>query len=117
MKMVSAAVSCARAQDAIIQMRPYAQKLQEMLSNIVSSSSSEASMPLADERTAERVLVIPITSDRGLCGGYNSYVIKLTREVIKTKYAAQYAKGNVTVLPIVEKKVTKNTLPVTIINW
>src|ERR1700739_3792985 len=102
MKMVSAA-KLRRAQDAIVQMRPYAQKLQEMLSNIVSSSSSEASMPLADERNAERVLVVPITSDRGLCGGYNSYIIKLAREVIKTRYAAQYAKGNVTVLPIGKK--------------
>ena len=102
MKMVSAA-KLRRATDSIIQMRPYAQKLQEMLSNIVSSSSSDSSMPLADVRPAERVLLIPITSDRGLCGGYNSYVIKLTREVIKSKYAAQQAKGNVTILPIGKK--------------
>ena len=102
MKMVSAA-KLRRAQDSIIQMRPYSKKLQEMLSNIVSGSSSDASMPLADERPAERVLMIPITSDRGLCGGYNAYVIKLTREVITTKYAAQHAKGNVTILPIGKK--------------
>ena len=102
MKMVSAA-KLRRAQDAIIQMRPYAQKLQEMLSNIVSSSSSDASMPLADERPAERILMIPVTSDRGLCGGYNTYVIKLTREVIRSKYATQHAKGNVTILPIGKK--------------
>ena len=60
-------------------------------------------MPLADERPAEKILLIPITSDRGLCGGYNSYVIKLTREVIRTKYAAQHAKGNVTILPLGKK--------------
>src|SRR5580704_5556820 len=102
MKMVSAA-KLRRAQDAIIQMRPYASKLQEMLSNIVSGSSSDAGMPLADERNADRVLLIPITSDRGLCGGYNTYVIKLTREVIRSKYAAQQAKGNVTILPIGKK--------------
>ena len=102
MKMVSAA-KLRRAQDAIIQMRPYTQKLQEMLSNIVSNASSEGGMPLADERAPERVLMIPITSDRGLCGGYNSYVIKLTREVIREKYAAQHAKGNVTILPIGKK--------------
>ena len=78
MKMVSAA-KLRRAQDSIIQMRPYAKKLQEMLSNIVSNASSEGGMPLADERTPERVLMIPITSDRGLCGGYNTYVIKMTR--------------------------------------
>jgi F-type H+-transporting ATPase subunit gamma len=74
-----------------------------MLSNIVSGSSSEGGMALADERPADKVLLIPITSDRGLCGGYNSYVIKLTREVIKTKYAAQFAKGNVTIMPIGKK--------------
>jgi F-type H+-transporting ATPase subunit gamma len=102
MKMVSAA-KLRRAQDAIIQMRPYAQKLQEMLSNIVSSVSSDVSMPLADVRPVERVLLIPITSDRGLCGAYNTNVIKLTRQVIKESYAAQSAKGNVTILPIGKK--------------
>ncbi len=102
MKMVSAA-KLRRAQDAIIQMRPYTQKLQEMLSNIVSNASSDGGMALADERPAERVLMIPITSDRGLCGGYNTYVIKMTREIIKTKYAAQFAKGNVTILPLGKK--------------
>jgi F-type H+-transporting ATPase subunit gamma len=102
MKMVSAA-KLRRAQDAIIQMRPYAQKLQEMLSNIVSSSASDVSVPLADERSAERILLIPVTSDRGLCGAYNANVIKLTRQVMATKYAAQHAKHNVTVLPIGKK--------------
>jgi F-type H+-transporting ATPase subunit gamma len=102
MKMVSAA-KLRRAQDAIIQMRPYAQKLQEMLSNIVSSVSSEVNMPLADVRPAERVLLIPVTSDRGLCGGYNAYVIKLTREVMRSKFPEQTAKGNVTILPIGKK--------------
>lgn len=102
MKMVSAA-KLRRAQDAILQMRPYAQKLQEMLGNIVSSSSADVSLPLAEVRNPERILLIPVTSDRGLCGAYNSNVIKLTRQVIKEKYAAQAAKGNVTILPIGKK--------------
>ena len=102
MKMVSAA-KLRRAQDAIIQMRPYAQKLQEMLSNIVSSSSGDMEMHLATERPVERVLLIPITSDRGLCGAYNTNVIKMTRSIITEKFAAQHAKGNVTVLPIGKK--------------
>ncbi|MBN8671326.1 MAG: ATP synthase F1 subunit gamma [Chitinophagales bacterium] len=101
MKMVSAA-KLRRAQDAIIQMRPYAQKLQEMLSNIASASSDMA-LPLAEERAAERVLLIPITSDRGLCGAYNSNVIKATRQLIADKYATQFANGNVTILPIGKK--------------
>lgn len=102
MKMVSAA-KLRRAQDAIIQMRPYSQKLQEMLSNIVSSVSGDVSMPLADDRIVERVLMIPVTSDRGLCGAYNANVIKLTRQVINEKYAEQQRKGNVTILPIGKK--------------
>ncbi len=102
MKMVSAA-KLRRAQDAILQMRPYAQKLQDMLSNIVSSVSSEMDLPLAEERPAERVLLIPVTSDRGLCGAYNASVIKLTRQTIQDRYAAQNAKGNVTLLPIGKK--------------
>src|SRR5690606_27284657 len=85
MKMVSAA-KLRRAQDSILQMRPYAEKLQEMLSNIVSSASGDMDLHLADERTAEKILLIPITSDRGLAGAYNTNVIKLTREIIKEKY-------------------------------
>lgn len=102
MKMVSAA-KLRRAQDAITQMRPYAQKLQEMLSNIVSNSDGEVSMALAAERPVEKALVIVVTSDRGLCGGYNSNLIKLTKQIIKEKYAAQNSKGNVQVLPIGKK--------------
>lgn len=102
MKMVSAA-KLRRAQDSIIQMRPYARKLQDMLSNIVSGSSADVSMPLAAERPVERVLLIPITSDRGLCGGYNSNIIKMTRDRAKGEYAAQLAKKNVTILPLGKK--------------
>jgi F-type H+-transporting ATPase subunit gamma len=102
MKMVSAA-KLRRAQDAIQQMRPYAQKLQEMLSNIVSAQGGAAELPLAEERAAERILLIPITSDRGLAGAYNANVIKLTREALREKYARQHAAGNVTILPIGKK--------------
>lgn len=118
MKMVSAA-KLRRAQDAIIQMRPYAQKLQEMLSNIASASSDMA-LPLAEERAAERVLLIPITSDRGLCGAYNSNVVKATRQLIADKYATQFAKGNVTILPIGKKGweyFTKNNYTVVADFW
>src|SRR5438034_4178281 len=94
MKMVSAA-KLRRAQDAIIQMRPYARKLQEVLSNIVSSSEGDMGSSLATERAVEKVLMIVITSDRGLCGAYNANVIKLAKSTIQEKYAAQAAKGNV----------------------
>ncbi len=102
MKMVSAA-KLRRAQDAITQMRPYAQKLQEMLGNIVSGSGGDMTISLATERAVEKVIIIVVTSDRGLCGGYNSNLIKLAKQVIKDKYAAQQAKGNVTILPIGKK--------------
>ena len=102
MKMVSAA-KLRRAQDAIIQMRPYAQKLQEMLSNIISNVEGGASIKLAEVRNIEKVLFIVITSDRGLCGAYNSNVVKLTKATIEEKYAAQFQKGNVSVWNIGKK--------------
>ena len=102
MKMVSAA-KLRRAQDAITQMRPYAQKLQEMLGNIVSNSDGDISLALAADRVVEKVMIIVVTSDRGLCGGYNSNLIKLARQLVNEKYAAQQAKGNVTILPIGKK--------------
>jgi F-type H+-transporting ATPase subunit gamma len=102
MKMVSAA-KLRRAQDAITQMRPYAQKLQEMLSNIVSNSDGDVNMALAAERPIENVMIIVVTSDRGLCGGYNSNLIKLAKQVIEEKYSAQAAKGKVQILPIGKK--------------
>jgi F-type H+-transporting ATPase subunit gamma len=96
MKMVSAA-KLRRAQDAIIQMRPYARKLQEMLSNIVSNTEMDAGNSLAMERPVEKVLLIVITSDRGLAGAYNANVIKLAKQVIREKYASQHANRNVTI--------------------
>ncbi len=102
MKMVSAA-KLRRAQDAIIQMRPYARKLKEMLSNIVSNAEGDIDMSLAAVRPIEKVLVIVVTSDRGLCGGYNSNLIKLAKQVIREKYSAQNAKGGAELLPIGKK--------------
>ena len=102
MKMVSAA-KLRRAQDAIIQMRPYAKKLQEMLSNLVSNMDSDTGGDLAVERPVEKVLLIVISSDRGLCGAYNANVIKLARSVMQEKYAAQMAKGNISIWPVGKK--------------
>ncbi|MGZ3839812.1 MAG: ATP synthase F1 subunit gamma [Flavisolibacter sp.] len=102
MKMVSAA-KLRRAQDAIIQMRPYAKKLQEMLSNIVSNTEVEGGNALAMERSVEKVLLIVITSDRGLAGAYNANVIKLAKQIIREKYQTQQAKGQVTIWSIGKK--------------
>jgi len=102
MKMVSAA-KLRRAQDAIIQMRPYARKLQELLSNIVSNTEGGEGMSLAVERPIDRVLLIVITSDRGLAGAFNSNLTKLAKQTINEKYSSQFAKGNVTIWNIGKK--------------
>ena len=102
MKMVSAA-KLRGAQDAIIQMRPYAQKLQEMLANIAGSAEGDVSMALTAERPVQKVMIIVITSDRGLCGGYNSNLIKLAKQVIADKYANVAAKGSAEVLTLGKK--------------
>jgi F-type H+-transporting ATPase subunit gamma len=98
MKMVSAA-KLRRAQDAITQMRPYARKLQDMLSNIISSLEGDMNLALADQRTVNNVLFIVVTSDRGLCGGYNANLVKMTRATIAEKYPTQ----NVTIWNIGKK--------------
>lgn len=102
MKMVSAA-KLRRAQDAIVQMRPYAKKLQEMLSNIVSNTDGGSVGNLAVERPVEKVLLIVITSDRGLCGAFNANLIKLAKATISEKYSEQNRKGNVTIWSIGKK--------------
>ena len=88
MKMVSAA-KLRRAQDAITQMRPYARKLQDMLSNIIGSLEGDMNLALAETRPVANVLLIVITSDRGLCGGYNANIVKLTKATIEAKYPKQ----------------------------
>ncbi len=102
MKMVSAA-KLRRAQDAIQQMRPYARKMQDMLSNIVSNTEVEAGGALTAERPVDKVLIILITSDRGLCGGYNANLIKLAKQTVEESYNDAFKKGNVTIWNIGKK--------------
>lgn len=102
MKMVSAA-KLRRAQDAIIQMRPYAKKLQEMLSNIVSNADSSANIALAEVRTIKKVLLIVITSDRGLCGAYNANIQKTALSTIEQRYSEVHGNGNLTIWAIGKK--------------
>ncbi|MDP4826699.1 MAG: ATP synthase F1 subunit gamma [Flavobacteriales bacterium] len=87
MKMVAAA-KLRRAQDAITRMRPYAQKLQEILSNV--SASLDASEGVYSvEREVKKVLLVAITSNRGLCGGFNNNVIKECRRLAMDTYAGK----------------------------
>jgi F-type H+-transporting ATPase subunit gamma len=102
MKMVSAA-KLRRAQDAITRMRPYAQKLREILDNVSSSVDSSEGNAFSASRPVKNVLIVAITSNRGLCGGFNSNVIKATRQLIATKYADQNIAGNVKLICIGKK--------------
>jgi F-type H+-transporting ATPase subunit gamma len=103
MKLVSAS-KLKRAQDRITQMRPYALKLNSILSNLMTSlEGEEISLELNKVREPKNVLVVLLTSDKGLCGGFNSNLIKTARTLINTKYSAQAAAGHVTILPIGKK--------------
>jgi F-type H+-transporting ATPase subunit gamma len=98
MKMVSAA-KLKKAQDAITEMRPYSNKLQEILQN-VSASLDNSEGIYSEEREVKNVLIVGITSNRGLCGGFNNNVIK----IVKSIAADEQKKGaNVTVLSIGKK--------------
>lgn len=87
MKMVSAA-KLKRAQDAITQMRPYAEKLQDILGNLTGSLNISENA-YAEVRAEERVLVIALTSNRGLCGGFNNNVIKRVNNLVYTEMAGK----------------------------
>ena len=100
--MVSAA-KLRRAQDAIIQMRPYAKKLQEMLINIVSNVDSSANIALAEVRAVKKVLLIVITSDRGLCGAYNANIQKTALSTIQERYSEVHRNGNLSIWAIGKK--------------
>lgn len=84
MKMVSAA-KLRRAQDAITQMRPYANKLKEILENLSASLDSSEGQ-YSKQRDVKKVLIIVITSNRGLCGGFNMNVIKAANALIRDEY-------------------------------
>ena len=85
MKMVSAA-RLRKAQEAIIQMRPYADRLHTILTNLSDSIRGEEDNPYATERDMEKVLIVVIASNRGLCGAFNSFVIKRALEVANEDY-------------------------------
>jgi F-type H+-transporting ATPase subunit gamma len=97
MKMVSAA-KLRRAQDAIIQMRPYAEKLQEILENLSSSVETSGGGAYFSDRPVKNILIVAVTSNRGLCGAFNANVIKGANRLI-----AENKDAEVTVLPVGKK--------------
>ena len=101
MKMVSAA-KLKRATNAIVQLRPYAIKLKELLANL-SASLEDGSSPFLVEREPNKVLVIVVSSNRGLAGAFNTNVIKTANNLIAEKYSDQLRAGNVSIVAIGKK--------------
>lgn len=102
MKMVAAA-KLRRAQDNILRMRPYAQRLNSILTNLTAQVGDDVVSEYAEQREVSRVLVIAITSDRGLAGAFNSNVFKNVNAVVQERYATQAAAGNVEYMAIGKK--------------
>ena len=98
MKMVSAA-KLRRAQEKIVQMRPYSQKLTAILNNVSASSEGDSDIVFAAKREVKKVLLVPITSDKGLCGAFNTNILKATNTSIKE----QFPGVEISILPIGKK--------------
>lgn len=94
MKMVSAA-KLKKAQDAILQIRPYAEKLHQILTSLSASLENVEDSVYTQSRNPEKILIILISSNRGLCGGFNTNISKKAIELIRTKYNQQFKLGNV----------------------
>ena len=97
MKMVSAA-KLKKAQDAITAMRPYADKLTELLQNLSATLDADSGSKFADQREVKNVLIVAITSNRGLCGAFNSNIIKQASHL-----ATNYTDKNVSIVAIGKK--------------
>ncbi len=98
MKMVSAA-KLKKAQDAITAMRPYADKLTELLQSLSATLDEDSGSKFSVQREVKNVLIVPITSNRGLCGAFNSNIIKQTQHLISNVYVGK----NVSVVAIGKK--------------
>lgn len=103
MKMVAAA-KLRKSQERITQMRPFAQNLSAILTNLSSvQSDNDADNWYSAVREEKKILIVAVSSDRGLCGSFNSNIFKGVNKLIAEKYQAQYNKGDVTVLVIGRK--------------
>ncbi|MFA8299888.1 MAG: ATP synthase F1 subunit gamma [Hyphomicrobiales bacterium] len=102
MKMVSAS-KLRKAQNAIIQLRPYANKLNEILQDIGANTESEIAEVYSEKRSGGKVLLVPVSSNRGLCGSFNSSIIKATSKLIAEDYKELYSEGKLDVYCIGKK--------------
>lgn len=102
MKMVSAA-KLKKAQDAVINLRPYAGKLHEILFNINQSLENEEDNIYCRKDEPEKILIVSITSNKGLCGAFNANVIKQVNTLIEKEYKEENKEGNVSIFSIGKK--------------
>lgn len=102
MKMVAAS-KLRKSQNAVNSMRPYAAKLNEILQNLNTSLDEDSKGIYGQERDLKRVLLVAITSNRGLCGAFNSNVIKATQKLLNTDYADLNTAGNIDVMTVGKK--------------
>jgi F-type H+-transporting ATPase subunit gamma len=102
MKMVSAA-KLKKAQDAITQIRPYASRLHEVIHQVSGSINDKNVSPLTSNRDPEKILIIVIASNRGLCGGFNANIAKASIEWVNSQYAVQKSKGHVDLIFVGKK--------------
>ena len=102
MKMVAAA-KLRKSQDKITQMRPYALKLDAILKNLSAAQEGDGDNWYSLIREEKKILIVAISSDRGLCGSFNSSVFKGVMRIIHEKYEQQFKRGNVVILPIGKK--------------
>ena len=102
MKMVAAA-KLKRAQDKITQMRPYSQKLTGLLQNVSAGMDDSSENKYGQERDVNNVLLVVVSSDRGLCGAFNNNVFKATVNLIKEKYSYEEKHDGVHILPLGKK--------------
>ncbi len=102
MKMVAAS-KLRRAQNAILRLRPYAAKLREILQNLNQSIEDSSENSFAEVRNPEKILLVVLTSNRGLCGAFNSNIIKTTVALLHGKYADQLNANNVVLITVGRK--------------
>jgi F-type H+-transporting ATPase subunit gamma len=93
MKMVAAS-KLRKAQNAVMTLRPYSNRLNNILDNITASLADDQQSPFSEKREAEKVLMVLISSNKGLCGAFNTNVIKRAKQLIANKYKAQADAGN-----------------------
>lgn len=102
MKMVSAS-KLRKAQSAIMTLRPYVSKMQRIMQNLTSSLKDSNAGFYTEKRSEENILIIPVTSNRGLCGAFNVNIIRATQNLIEEQFATQFKNGTLSLFCIGKK--------------